>query len=192
MATPAHTTTRCCRALIGLAILCGLIGFPALESRTQDVDITRATLRGLRGVGVLVEPLAPDVERAGLPTLQLQTAVEGQLRKAGIPVLTAEERVSVPGRPFLYVHVHVVLRSYALATYFIQVELNQWASLETDALLTTVSTWSVGLQGTIDKGHLDTLDDFVRDAVDQFITAYFSVHPRPTGRAAPAPASPRP
>src|SRR5437867_5146473 len=47
--------------------------------------------------GVLVEPLDPDVERAGLTTLQLQTAVEGQLRKAGIPLFTTEDRVSVPG-----------------------------------------------------------------------------------------------
>jgi len=75
-------------------------------------------------VGVLVEPLDPDVERAGLTTLQLQTAVEGQLQKAGIPVFTTEERLRVPGKPFVYVHVQVVLRSYALVTYFIQVELN--------------------------------------------------------------------
>jgi hypothetical protein len=192
MTTHAPTTTRGCHVLLGLALLCGLIGFPASESRTQDVDITRATLRGLRGVGVLVEPLAPDVERAGLTTLQLQTAVEGQLQKAGIPVFTTEERLRVPGKPFLYVHVNIVLRSYALVTYFIHVEVNQRASLETDAFLTTVSTWSVGLQGTIEKARLDTLDDVVRDAVDQFSNAYFSVHPRPAGRAAPSTASPRP
>src|SRR5437660_9386418 len=149
----------------GLALLCGLIGLPAAESRTQDGDLTRATLRGLRGVGVLVAPLDPEVERAGLTTLQLQTAVEGQLRKGGIPVFTTEERVSVPGKPVVDVHVHVVLRSYALVTYCIQVALHQQASLETDASLATVSTWSVGLQGTIDKTHVDTLADFVRDAV---------------------------
>jgi hypothetical protein len=144
MPAHAHITTRGYRVLLGLAVLCGLIGFPASESRTQDVDITRATLRGLRGVGVLVEPLDPAVERAGLTTLQLQTAVEGQLQKAGIPVFTTEERLRIPGKPFVSVHVNIVLRSYALATYFIHVEVNQRASLETDALLTTVSTWSVG------------------------------------------------
>jgi hypothetical protein len=131
MATPAHTTTRCCRVLLGLAILGGLIGGPAAASQTQDDDLTRATLRGLRGVGVLVAPLDPDVERAGLTTLQLHTAVEGQLRKAGIPVFTPDERVSVPGAPVVYVQVHVVLRVYALATYFIQVAVHQRASLDT-------------------------------------------------------------
>ena len=144
MTVHGHITTRGYPVLLGLVVLFGLIGFPASESRTQDVEITRATLRGLRGMGVLVEPLDPDVERAGLTTLQLHTAVEGQLRKAGMPVFTTEERLSVPGKPFVSVHVHVVLRSYALVTYFIQVELNQRASLETDAFLTTVSTWSVG------------------------------------------------
>ena len=71
MTAHAHTTTRGCRVLLALAFLSGLIGFPASEGRRQDVDITRATLRGLRGVGGLIEPLAPDVERAGLTTLQL-------------------------------------------------------------------------------------------------------------------------
>lgn len=191
MATHVHTTSSVGRVLLGLAVLFGLIGFPASESRTQDVDITRATLRGLRGVGVLVEPLDPDVERAGLTTVQLQTAVEGQLQKAGIPVFTPEERVRVPGRPFVYIHVQVVLRSYALATYFIRVEVNQRASLETDALLATVSTWSVGVQGTIEKARLNTLDDFVHDAVAPFITAYGSVHPRPAASPAPVSASSR-
>jgi hypothetical protein len=132
------------------------------------------------------------VERAGLTTLQLHTAVEGQLRKAGIPVFTPEEQLRVPGQPFVSVHVHVVLRVYALVTYFIQVELHQRASLEIDTSLATVSTWRVGVQGTVEKPHLHTLDDYVREAVDQFITAYFSVHPRPAGRAAPSTASPRP
>src|SRR5438445_108872 len=146
MATHAHRSTSIGRILIGLAVLGGMIGLAGVESWAADTEATRATLRGLRGVGVLVEPLDPDVERAGLTTLQLQTAVEGQLQKAGIPVFTTEERLRVPGKPFLYVHVNIVLRSYALATYFIHVEVNQRASLETDAFLTTVSTWSVGLQ----------------------------------------------
>ena len=192
MATHAHRSTSIGRILLGLAVLGGMIGLAGGESWAADTEATRATLRGLRGVGVLVEPLDPDVERAGLTTLQLQTAVEGQLRKAGIPLFTTEERASVPGHPFVSIHVQVLLRSYALVAYFTQVALHQRASLDTDASLATVATWHVGVQGTIEKVHLDTLDDSVREAVDHFINAYFGVHPKPAGRAAPATASPKP
>src|SRR5213595_3453452 len=92
MATYVHRSTSIGRLLLGLAVLGGMIGLAGGESWAADTEATRATLRGLRGVGVLVEPLDPDVERAGLTTLQLQTAVEGQLRKAGIPLFTTEER----------------------------------------------------------------------------------------------------
>ena len=50
-----------------------------------DNENTRATLRGLNGVQVVVEDMMkPDIERDGLTRQQLQTDVELRLRKAGI------------------------------------------------------------------------------------------------------------
>jgi len=55
MAAYAHTAPRVCRVLIGLAVLGGLLGLPALGSCADDGDFARATLRGLQGVYVLIE-----------------------------------------------------------------------------------------------------------------------------------------
>ena len=87
MGTHAHTTSSSVRVLIGLAVLWGIIGLSGGSSWAVDSEQSRASMRGIEGVGVVVESLDPEVERAGLTKHQLQTDVELQLRKAGIRVL---------------------------------------------------------------------------------------------------------
>ena len=165
-------------------VLGGLLGFAEGRSWAGDSDRDRETLRGLHGLEVLVADLKPDLERAGLTQQQLQTDVAGQLRQAGIPLLTSAERVHVPGKPFLAVTVHVVPRADGLlAAYAITVEVYQVASLEFEAFKATVATWSVGATGSIGLPLLDTLRHSVKDAVAHFIDAYLSVNPRPVGTA---------
>src|SRR5438128_12486274 len=130
MATHAHTTSRGGRVLVGLAVLWGIIGLSVSRSGAQDSELSRATLRGLPGVEVIVANLKPEVERAGLTKEQLQTDVELQLRKAGIRVFTSEESRRVQGQPWLYVEVHALLSSHGLVVYNILVMLNQRAFLE--------------------------------------------------------------
>ena len=124
MAPHAYTPTSVCRVLIGLAVLWGLIGLPALGRCADDGDFARATLRGLQGVSVLIEDVPPESERAGLTTQQLQTDVEGQLRQAGIPVLTKDQAFRVQGAPYLYVYVHLLPHPIGLTAYSSLVEVN--------------------------------------------------------------------
>jgi hypothetical protein len=192
MATHAHTTSRVSRVLVGLAVLWGMIGLSGAGSWAFDNEDTRATLRGVEGVHVLIEYLKPEVERAGLTRQRLQTDVELQLHRAGIPVLTKEERLRIPGAPYLYVSVQVLLKSDGLTTaYNIGITLRQRASLEIDASLATVSTWEIGAIGIVGIARIDTIRNHVRDYVDEFINVYFSVNPRPAGSPAPSSASPR-
>ena len=114
---PAHTPTRICRVLLGLAVLWGIIGLSGAGSWADDVKHTRATLRGIEGVNVLLEDLEPEVERAGLTTQQLHTDVEGQLRHAGIPVLTKDQAFRLQGAPYVYVYVHLVPHPIGLTVY---------------------------------------------------------------------------
>src|SRR2546428_542917 len=51
--------------------------------------------------------------------------------------------------------------------------------------------WSTGSTGSVGMTRLDSLRNYVRDDVDEFINAYLSVHPRPAGSAAPSSTSPR-
>ena len=85
------------------AMLVTLLGLLVTPSWAGDNESTRATLRGLPGMAVLIENLAPEVERAGFTRRQLQTDVELRLRQAGIRVLTEQERLTVVGQPmFVY------------------------------------------------------------------------------------------
>jgi hypothetical protein len=143
MAVHAYMTTSVCRVLIGLAVLWGLIGLPALGSCADDGDFARATLRGLQGVYILIEDLPPESEQAGLTTQQLQTDVEEQLRHAGIPVLTKDQAFRLQGAPYLYVYVHLVPHPMGLTAYSILVEVNQRASLDLNGSSASVSTWGV-------------------------------------------------
>src|SRR2546430_1281063 len=68
--------------------------------------LQRETLKGLSGVGVLVENLRADVEAEGLRKADILTDVELRLRKNGIKVLTGTEQSKAPataGAPCLYV-----------------------------------------------------------------------------------------
>ena len=190
MATHASTATSVCRILLGLAVLWGLIGLPALGRCADDGDFARATLRGLQGVSVLIEDVKPEMAQAGLTTQQLQTDVEGQLRHAGIPVLTKDQAFRLRGAPYLYVYVHLVPHPIGLTVYSILVEVNQRASLDRNGSSASVSTWSVQRLGTIGRRHLATIRNDVRNQVDHFIHVYRSVNPSPADRALPpSPAS---
>ncbi len=190
MVAHAYTPTSLCRVLIGLAVLWGLLGLPALGRCADDGDFARATLRGLQGVSVLIENITPGSERAGLTTQQLQTDVERQLRQAGIPVLTKDQAFRVQGAPYVYVYVHLVPHPIGLTVYSILVEVNQRASLDLNGSSAYVSTWSVQRLGTIGRRHLATIRNDVRSQVDHFIHVYRSVNSPPADRALPpSPAS---
>jgi hypothetical protein len=54
--------------------------------RAGDGPLDRATLRGIKGMNVVIDHLDPDLEKAGLSQEMLRSRVEGRLRKAGIPI----------------------------------------------------------------------------------------------------------
>src|SRR5262249_26285995 len=86
---------------IGIMLLLG----STRRAVALDSEHTRATLRGLRVVEVVVEDIPKDAEADGRTTQQIQTDVELRLRKAGIRVLSKTESLKTPGDPALYIGV---------------------------------------------------------------------------------------
>jgi len=162
-----------------------MIGLPALGRCADDGDFARATLRGLQGMYVLIEDMKPESERAGLTTQQLHTEVKGQLRHAGMPVLTKDQAFRVQGAPYVYVYVHLLPHPIGLTAYSILVEVNQRASLDRNGSSAYVSTWSVQRLGTVGSQHLAAVRNDVRGQADHFINVYRSVNPSPADRAMP-------
>jgi hypothetical protein len=155
--------------------------FVASPLYALDSEINRATLKGLRGVRVLVEDLAPEVEREGLLKDQLQKSVEERLRAAGIRVLTQEEAVKAPGEPYLYVNINVNFAKGEdeICSYSIDVALIQNVTLvRTPKQTCYAATWSTGGVGLVGKKTLSELKGSVEEIVDIFGKAFFSVNPK--------------
>ena len=109
----------------------------------------QTALRGLKGVYVLVESLAPEAEQLGLNKGQLKTDVELRLRKAGVRVLTKEEWKRIPGVPYLYVNVNTFIRAgSALCAYSTSVVLNEMVMLAR-GFPTVGAIWSTGAVGSV-------------------------------------------
>jgi hypothetical protein len=160
-----------------------------------DDEYARATLRGLGGVQVLVAELRADLEHAGLTRQQLQTDIEGRLRRAGIRVLAPEERPLVPRAPYLSVSVVAVLVPDAvqgLIIYGITMELRQNVLLDpTSALVYDATTWKTPLYvGAVGRVNMSQIRETVSAQVDHFIHAYLSVNARPTGSPQPVATAP--
>ncbi len=130
----------------------------------------RESLYGLEGVCLVVEGLNPVIEKNGLLTSRLQTDVEEELSKAGIPVLPRSE--VGPMDPFLYVNVNAH-KLDELFFYSIRVELHQSVTLVRDPSIEMQATpWDVGSVGSVGSANLYQIREAVKEYIREFISAY--------------------
>jgi hypothetical protein len=69
-----------------IALLMAVLVLPPIMKAAGDAPLDRATLRGLGSVGVIIDPIDPDLVKEGLTQDLLQKRIEGRLRDAGIGV----------------------------------------------------------------------------------------------------------
>ncbi len=152
-----------------------------------DDEGSRETLRGIKGVRVVVESIEPEIEEAGLTRSQVQTDVELKLRTAGLNLLTPEERnkeiIRASGGAYLYVNPHI-LKLHKIPSYFqvdvyvfsIDLELYQAVYLMRNKKRAAALTWSTGVLGT--NRDLGKIRSEIKDRVDVFLDAWLSVNPK--------------
>lgn len=174
-------------ALILTMALCG--AGPALADVGQSA---RQTLRGIKGVLVVVTGISPEAERDGLRKADLQADVEARLKQAGIRVLSRAERFQAPGQPHLYVRFidqkRTDMELYAIS---IAVHLEQHVRLTRDAkVLVPAETW--GMTGVVSVGakELQSVRRLVVNYVDLFVEAMNAANGGSLAPASPAAAAP--
>ncbi len=141
----------------------------------------QATLRGLKGIGVVVEQLPPEIESGGLSKDRIQKDVETKLRAAGIKVLTKEECARTPGEPNLYINLNVNISKTEseIYPYSLDILFIQKVSLVRDQKMTSYGvTWSAAGVGSITKTMVGQLRQSVREILDIFIKAYRTENPK--------------
>ncbi|NQU20027.1 MAG: hypothetical protein HQ567_02000 [Candidatus Nealsonbacteria bacterium] len=149
----------------------------------ENSPASRLSLRGLTGVGLRVEPIAADALKAGLSTAAVRSAVESQLRKAGLPMLTPEQQRNTLRRPCLLVHVATSKLNTGEYLYSIHVEMTQWvASLAnpevkvTAAIPVPAKTWSSANVFGIAPG--DQINGHIHEAVRTMVEEFLNAHQR--------------
>ncbi len=161
--------------IAGVLVLLG--GLPAAALDTPN---ERVTLAGLTGVHVVVNETSAEAEREGLTRVSLQGEVEGQLRQAGLRVLTATEALASVGRPTLELRVNLFSgEAPQLYVWSVDLALRQHIRLTRDRTVESYAiTWSQTRQvGVVGAGRLSVVRDAVRAKVKEFITAWQTVNP---------------
>jgi hypothetical protein len=163
-----------------LATMCfvamSVIGLTSPSVRAQDSEFTRATLKDISAVNVLVEELSDGAKTLGLTTDAIQTDVELKLRLAGIRVVTLEEALKVPGGPILYVLVSVLPDGRAAS---IEIELHQNVLLERNGLrVVGMPTWNTRYLMWEPNPTAQAVRNVVKDQVDVFLNAWLAVNPK--------------
>jgi hypothetical protein len=158
------------------AVACAVIVciFSSLSSgmAKESDKQSRTSLVAIKGVGVIVEDLAPDAEQEGFSTQLIQADVEQKLRAAGIKVLTDAELANVPGMPYLCVNIFT-FRDAEQYAFHITLELKQMVSLvRKPGVKQSLATWKISGGGTVGAMKLSELRSFVKEYVDRFISAW--------------------
>lgn len=160
-----------------LAVL-AVVAVPAMRVWALDDDASRATLKGLPGVAVGVGDLAPELEHGGVTKQQVQTEVERQLRRAGIPVFSSQDADASPDVAFVAVSVTTLRHEKGLHAYAVDLAVYQAAALLRDPTPRSLATWAVGSIGLVESTDLRAIFTSVNQNVEQFIQAYRAVNPR--------------
>ncbi len=166
---------RACHIVAVMVVL--LMVLPALVWGV-DSKWSRETLRGIKGVSVVVEAIDPEIEKAGLTQKQIRTDVQLKFLLTRLNVFTPET-----GGTFLYVR-PFILKHQKLSNHLkvdmyvfhIDLELRQAVYLTRNKKPTTAPTWSIEALGATKE--LEKIRSTIRGCVDIFLNAWRSVNPK--------------
>lgn len=144
----------------------------------SDFIVGKDTLAGLPGVFVAVAPIKTDVVKYSLTTRAFQTDVELQLRRNGVKVLSAEERIATLGRPYLWVEPLIKIDGQQWVAG-VDIELMQDVRLVTNPrFVVSACTWDSSFIGAGVLLHIQSIRRQVKDMVDTFCNDYLAANPK--------------
>jgi hypothetical protein len=169
-----------------IALLALIIPFLLFFTPGKSLPLSSMeSLKGLKGVEVLIEELNPDLENLNLTMIQMQSEVEAKLRNAGVPVLSKEENEKIQPlrKPYLYIKINsskLTSRRESIA-YNIGIALNQQVTLrgQGDAKKCFFApTWYASTVGAAGRKNIQDILDAVQNLADKFAEAYLKANPK--------------
>jgi hypothetical protein len=158
--------------LIGI-LLWGNIGVAhALDSGSRE------SLRGIIGLGLVIEEVSPDASADGLSQEAIRATVEQALRSKGIRLLT--ERTRSGSSPYLYINVNTLKEELGLYAYTVTVDFKQLVGLlSMKNKKTWGTTWSASVIGMVRQENVNQIiTDAVEPLIKDFVDDFLAVNPR--------------
>ena len=162
-------------------VIAMLITLACSDFSTAQEPISRQeTLKGLKGVEVVIEDTNKDAAADGLSRDAIRTSVELILRSSGIPVLTRSESNEMPSSPYLYVNIGTKKSSLGFYAFDAAVELRQRVLLiHQPQQLTFATTYQTPrVTGAVGAAHLRDVTAYIEEQVKQFANDFLTVNPR--------------
>lgn len=155
-------------------VLANLEIVQALDTGSRD------SLRGISGLGVVVEDIGPDASADGLSQDAIRAAVERILRSKGIRVLTNVEKTRSGSAPYLYINVNTLKEELGLYAYAVTVDLKQVVGLlSIKGKQAWGATWSASVVGMAREENLNqVIADGIEPLVKDFANDFLSANPR--------------
>jgi len=145
----------------------------ALPVAAGDAPIDRATLRGIKGVGVVIDTLDPEVVRIGLTANALEARIEQRLERAGVPV--AKGAAEFVGLRIMQVHDKKGPYGLCISAGVYQpVLLSRDRNVKTATATWDVQTVVVADPKLVQEAAMASVDELV----DRFATAWKSANPK--------------
>lgn len=163
---------RCMLQLIVVALIWGNMEV------AQALDAgSRESLRGISGVGVVVEGISLEASADSLSQDAIRTAAELILRSKGIRVLTNIERTSAP---YLYINVNLLKEELGLYAYAVNVDLKQVVGLlSMKGAQAWAATWAASVVGMVGEANLrQIIADGVEPLVKEFANDFLLINQR--------------
>jgi hypothetical protein len=161
---------KVCLLLAALALPLGGAG---------DAVLDRATLRGVKAVNVVIDPVAPGIEKEGATTNGLRTRLEQRLRDAGVQVDPASnEFLALRLTSVRAARGPLVIAARTPFAIAVTIGLYQPVTLVRDPKVKTATqTWEVETVVLADaKQVYRACMDSVDELTERFVTAYRSVN----------------
>ena len=141
---------------------------------------SRESLRGISGIGVIVEEISPDASADGLSQDAIRTAAELILRSKGIRVLTNIDRTRLGSAPYLYININTLKEELGLYAYAVNVDLKQVVGLlSMKGAQAWGATWSASVVGAVGEANMrQIIADGVEPLVNDFAHDFLLVNSR--------------
>lgn len=164
--------------LVLLAILTACLTATTTNAQV-DSNLSRPSLKGLKGVYVVVEDISMDATKDGIFRDTITTNTELLLRQNRIPILSEEDWKTQPTTgAMLYVKLSALkYPGRGLYMYAAHLEVRQWVTLprgDKAKVVPAVTWFSTGKLGFVGDEKIRTMYEVLDDEVKQFANAYLS------------------